>query len=51
MDYIVIYKLPNELLKTEYMKAKSAQQAVNTIRLKHDGVKIREVARIMKSWK
>lgn len=51
MEYIVIYKNPDELLKTEYIKANTAQTAVNYVRINNPNAKIREVARIMKSWK
>ena len=51
MEYIVIFKKPDELLKTEYVKAATAQKAVDNVRLRYHNVKIREVARIMKSWR
>lgn len=49
--FIVVYMTAEGNIRTEYIAAYSAQEAADEVRSYEEGIEIREVAKVMKSWK
>ena len=49
--FIVVYETADGNIRTEYIAANNAQEAADEVTSFEEDVEIREVAKVMKSWK